>query len=268
MQTEILDFVRALKTGSHAIFFYASPQEKHEVLFSFLQDGFEKGKGGVYIAGQETPVQIRRSMKDFGINVKALEKEGALRIISDDQWYMIDGKFETARVADLAKKVLDEAVERGFKGLNMCGETSCFFESKMERDLVQFELMWGRELNLDVTGVCVYDANQVKSLDVDLFLGLIKAHACSITPQVASHIKFDDFYLCTMEETLSNLMGSSAVRAMFWHFEQKHMVNRQKIWEDPEAFLASLEDLFGPGAAVLERAILDGLFSKIGLKSD
>ncbi|MDH5793275.1 MAG: MEDS domain-containing protein, partial [Candidatus Bathyarchaeota archaeon] len=84
-----LDYVRGLKTGDHGIVFYRSPNEKHEVLFNFLQAGIQKGEGAIYVSSQETSKQIRRRMEDFGLNVKALESDGALRILDYDEFYII-----------------------------------------------------------------------------------------------------------------------------------------------------------------------------------
>jgi hypothetical protein len=85
-------YVRNLKVGSHSIFFYRSPHEKHEVVFNFLQAGIEKGEGAVYIASQETSTRIRRYMEDFGLNVKSLERDGVLRVFDYDGWCLVDGE--------------------------------------------------------------------------------------------------------------------------------------------------------------------------------
>jgi len=44
---EISNYIRSLEVGNHGIFFYGKPHEKREVLFDFLQAGFEKGEGTV-----------------------------------------------------------------------------------------------------------------------------------------------------------------------------------------------------------------------------
>ncbi|NIW11926.1 MAG: hypothetical protein GWN33_16105, partial [Gammaproteobacteria bacterium] len=88
--SDTLDYAKILKVGDHGVFFYRSPHEKHEVLFNFLQAGFQKGEGAIYVASQENSKQIRWYMKDFGLNVKALEKDGVLKIFDYDDWYTVD----------------------------------------------------------------------------------------------------------------------------------------------------------------------------------
>jgi len=263
---EILDFVRALEPASHSIFFYECPEEKHETLFTFLQDGFEKGRGAIYITGQETPAQIRESMEKFGICAKTLEKEGTLKIINYDQCYIIDGKVDPPKIFAFGRKLFTEAMEKGLKGLNGCGEAACFFQHGKERDLVQYELECGRKFRLDVTALCAYDVNHVKSLKVNYFLNLIKAHGFTIAPSFASEITFETFYPIIVQEKLEATLGTSAAQAILWHLEKQHSIKREKIGENPEALTESLESLFGIGAELLEEAIREGIFSRIGLQ--
>ena len=91
-----LDYIRKLKPGNHGVFFYKEPHEKHEVLFNFLQACFQNGEGAIYVASQETSKQIRRHMEDFGLNVKALERDGVLRIFDYDEFYIIDGEVNAS----------------------------------------------------------------------------------------------------------------------------------------------------------------------------
>lgn len=267
MQDEILDFVRALKSTSHSIFFYESSKEKHEILFAFLQDGIEKGKGAIYVTGQETPTQIRKNMEDFGINVKGLEKEGTLKLVNYDQIYIIDGKVDISKIFAFWEKLFDEAIERGLNEFNVCGEMACFFKHRNERDLVEYELRIGRKLDMAVTGICAYDINHIKLLDANLFLNLIKAHGFTITPSFANEVNFESFYPSIVEEELQTVLGPTAVQAVLWHLERKYSITKEKIGENPEAFMASLEGFFGSGGAeLLKKEILEELYSKIGLR--
>jgi len=128
-----LNYVRDLKAGSHGIFFYGSPEEKHEVLFEFLQAGFHRGEGGICVPSHETPEQIRRHMEDFGLDVKALERDGVLKILDYDKFYIIDGEANAAHTMKLAQSFFSEAMEIGLKGLRTCGEATCFFEHNKEK---------------------------------------------------------------------------------------------------------------------------------------
>jgi len=264
-----LDYVRDLETGNHGIFFYGSPNEKHEVLFNFLQAGFQKGEGAIYVPSQETSKQIRRHMEDFGLNVKALERDGVLRIFDYDDWYIINGEVNVLHTIMLGKRVLDETMEIGLKGLRMCGEAACFFEHKKEKELVEFELMIGRKLDLPATVLCAYDVNHAKSLDEKFFFSLIKAHGPVVTSSFAQEVTFENFFPTIMEEVLETVFGKLGKEIILITLDKRHSLTpgerERRITEDPISFVEGLEELVGSGAVVIKKSAARQMLWKMGI---
>lgn len=64
------------------------------------------------------------------------------------------------------------------------------------------------------------------------------------------------------------LLGESARKAVYFHLERDYSITREKVPENIEAFVNGLESIFGAGALVIERSILDNLHSKLGLKHE
>ena len=264
-----LDYVRDLETGNHGIFFYGSPNEKHEVLFNFLQAGFQKGEGAIYVPSQETSKQIRRHMEDFGLNVKALERDGVLRIFDYDDWYIINGEVNVLHTIMLGKRVLDETMEIGLKGLRMCGEAACFFEHKKEKELVEFEIMIGRKLDLPATVLCAYDVNHAKSLDEKFFFSLIKAHGPVVTSSFAQEVTFENFFPTIMEEVLENVFGEMGKEIILIMLDKSHSLTpgerERRVTEDPMSFVEGLEELVGSGAVVIKKSAARQMLWKMGI---
>jgi len=264
-----LDYVRDLETGNHGIFFYGSPNEKHEVLFNFLQAGFQKGEGAIYVPSQETSKQIRRHMEDFGLNVKALERDGVLRIFDYDDWYIINGEVNVLHTIMLGKRVLDETMEIGLKGLRMCGEAACFFEHKKEKELVEFEIMIGRKLDLPATVLCAYDVNHAKSLDEKFFFSLIKAHGPVVTSSFAQEVTFENFFPTIMEEVLETVFGEMGKEIILIMLDKSHSLTpgerERRVTEDPMSFVEGLEELVGSGAVVIKKSAARQMLWKMGI---
>jgi hypothetical protein len=264
-----LDYVRDLETGGHGIFFYRNPHEKHEVLFNFLQAGFHKGEGAIYVASQETSKQIRRCMEDFGLNVKALERDGTLRIFDYNDWYIIDGEVNLSHTMMLVRRVFDEAMEIGLKGLRGCGEAACFFEHKKEKELLELELMVGRKLNLPLTALCAYDVNHAKSLEEKLFFSLIKAHGPVVTSSFAQEVTFEDFFPTIMEDVLGNVFGEMGREVILITLDKRHSLTpgerERRITEDPMSFVERLEELVGSGAVVIKKSVAREMLWKMGI---
>lgn len=262
---KILDYVRDLKVGSHGIFFYRSPQEKCEVLFNFLQAGLQRGEGVGYVASQETSKQIRRRMEDFGLNVKALERDGVLRIFDYDGFYMIDGEVNTSRTIMLGMHMLGEAIEIGLKGMHVCGEAACFFEHAKEKELAEYELGLGRKLDFPVTILCAYDVNQAKSLEERFFFSLIKAHGPVVTSSFAQEVKFEDFFPTIIEEVLGTVFGKIGKETILSLLDEHRSLTPQKIGDDPRSFIEGLEELVGSGAQVITKSVARQMHSKMGI---
>jgi hypothetical protein len=267
--SKTLDYIRGLETGSHGIVFYRSPNEKHEVLFNYLQAGIQKGEGAIYVSSQETSKQIRRPMEDFGLNVKTLERDGVLRILDYDEFYIIDGEVNAPHTIMLGMRMLEEAMDIGLKGLHTCGEAACFFEHKKERELVEYELGLGRKLDLPVTVLCAYDVNHAKSLEEKLFFSLIKAHGPIVTPSFSQEVNFESFFPTIIEGVLENVFGEMGKEVILIMLDKHHSLTpgerERRVAEDPEFFVEGLEELVGSGAVVITKSVAREMFWKMGI---
>ena len=260
-----LDYVRKLEVGNHGVFFYGNPHEKHEVLFNFLQAGFQNEEGVIYVASQENSKQIRRHMEDFGLNVKALEKDGMLRVFDYDSWYIIDGEVDVPHIMMMSQRVVDEAMEIGLKGLRGCGETACFFEHKKQKELLEYELMIGRKLAFPVTALCAYDMNHAKFLNEKFFISLIKAHGPVVTSSFAHEITFENFFQPITNNVLDTMFGEMGKKIILAILAERYSLTPHKIAEDPVAFIEGLEKLIGSGSCVIKKSLISQMHSKIGI---
>jgi len=180
-KSKVLGFVRRMKATDHVILLYADPRDKRDVLFTYLEAGLAKGEAAVYVAGQETPEQIRQRMREFGIDLERYEKDGALRIIDYRDWYIIDGKFDTSKTLGLWSKLLVDVGAKGFKGLRVTGEMACLFENGMVKELLEYEEALHKTLEIPMTAICAYDSVAVAEHGgVDLLLNLLEAHSTAI----------------------------------------------------------------------------------------
>jgi len=180
-KSEILDFVKRMKTKDHVIMFYSKPEDKHQVLFTYLKVGLDQGEAAAYVAGEESRDQIREAMKQFGIDVDRFEESSALHVIDYKDWYVIGGKFNASKTIGLWKKLHDESVAKGFKGLRVTGEMGGFFKHGMVNELLKYEKTLHKVLEFPMTAICAYDTNTVAKEDGGkLYLDLIKAHGTVI----------------------------------------------------------------------------------------
>jgi len=180
-KSEILEFVKQMKAKDHVIMFYSKPEDKRHVLFTYLKAGLDQGEAAAYVASEESSDQIGKAMKRLGIGVDRFEKSGALHVIDYKDCYIIGGKFSTSKTMEFWKKLYDESIAKGFKGLRVAGEMACFFGHGMVKELVEYEKASHRVFELPMTAICAYDTGVVANEGRgELYLDLIKAHSTVI----------------------------------------------------------------------------------------
>ena len=155
---KVIGFMKQLRPTNHVIFVYDNTEGKHNILFNYLKAGLDNGEAGVYVASDEKPNQIREAMKQFGINVEKHEKTEALHILGYEDIYIIDGKFSLTTTIDLWNKLYNEALKNGFKGLRVTGETACFFNHGLIKELLEYEKALHKVMDIPMIAICAYDA--------------------------------------------------------------------------------------------------------------
>jgi len=76
---------------------------------------------------------------------------------------------------------------------------------------------------------------------------------------------FDEFFVEAVDEGL-RVLGESGKQMVFFYLEKNHSIKRDEIAKKPEAFALGLEKIFQAGALVIEKLIVESLYSKLGLK--
>jgi hypothetical protein len=69
----------------------------------------------------------------------------------------------------------------------------------------------------------------------------------------------------SVEEGLK-VLGDSGKQAILFYLEKSFSVKKHEIPQKPEVFADGLKKIFGEGAHVIQKVILENLYSRLGLK--
>jgi len=83
-----------LREGEAAILTYTSATNKMKVFSAFIREGLEGGDAVWYTYPNEESETIRAKLKEHGVNVEKHEKDGALRLDSLTEGFMLNGKID------------------------------------------------------------------------------------------------------------------------------------------------------------------------------
>jgi len=258
---DILNFVKGLQASDHAILFYNDLKNCRQALFTFLKAGMDKGEAAVYVAGRETSKQNQKATDEFSVNVKRYEMVGALKVVNYDEWYIINGKIDIPNIIMSWRKAVDAAKERGFKGMRVCSEMSCFFRRNLVNEMVEYEKACDRRLEIPMTAICAYDLNLLTPLGEKLFLDVLKTH---------SHILFAEpdlgfnVTLEAVDDVLEKVLGNLSKGVLFSNLRNFFGLSREDIPKMFIDFRSALEKTFGDmTAGLLENMIFRELYLKL-----
>jgi len=72
--------------------------------------------------------------------------------------------------------------------------------------------------------------------------------------------------LSVVDETVKQVFKEAGAEVIYNFIENKYHLKREEIAERPEVFSAGLKRLLGSAAPVIEKAILENLYSKFQLE--
>jgi hypothetical protein len=75
---------------------------------------------------------------------------------------------------------------------------------------------------------------------------------------------FEECFVEAINDGLK-VLGESGKQMIFFYLENNYSVKRDEITKKPETFATGLEKIFHAGALVIEKLIVESLYSKLGL---
>ena len=92
----------------------------------------------------------------------------------------------------------------------------------------------------------------------------------SVEPQLSikdENHKFKRALLKAIDKSLNKILGETATQAIYFHLEQDHHLKREDIPDNLEDFLFNLQRIFGTGVLVIEKSIMENLYSRLSLNN-
>ncbi len=262
---DVVNFARGLQATDHVIFFHNDLKDCRQLLFTFLKAGMDKGEAAIYVTEQEMPKQNQKATDEFSVNVKRYEMVSALKVINYDEWYLTNGKVDITNIMNLWRKAVNEAKERGFKGVRVCSEMSWAFRRNLLNDIVEYEKACDKKLEIPITTTCAYDLNMLNSLGEKPFLDLLKAH---------SHIIFDEpdlgfsIIVEAIDDILEKVLGELSKIVLLSSLRNLFGLEKEEIPKRFMDFRVALEKTFGATTAgLLENMIFRELYLRLKKRS-
>ena len=160
--------------GTHFCQFYQTRQDLLDILVPYFKTGLEGNEYCMWITAEplsaaDAKKALSEAMPDFA---RYLEKK-QIEIIPHEQWYLLNGVFKSDRVLDGWVDKVNQALDRGFVGLRLSGNTF-WLERKDWESFTDYEASVNDVIKkYKMLALCTYSLTKCTAADV---LDVVRNH--------------------------------------------------------------------------------------------
>jgi tRNA U34 5-methylaminomethyl-2-thiouridine-forming methyltransferase MnmC len=186
---ELAQYVRSVKESGHVCLIFENEDQKWDLEAEYVKRALEQGYQTVVNTMEENMQETREALIKRGIDVDKLTREGSLAIqIDSPEAFSPEEakKFQQVFAVEEAKKIADEVLKNGKKGLYIASNTNTYFLRKgyldqlfMAESLVQKQM----ENKLPFGYLCCYDVSGLTPSERPLAMKELLEHYRRISEQ-------------------------------------------------------------------------------------
>lgn len=162
-----LDLVGDIPWGTHLCQFYETKKDLVDILVPYFAEGLRNNEFCMWVASE--PLEVDEAKRALRKAVPDLDKyvgKCQIEILSYADWYVKDGKFDADRVLQGWVEKEKAAVERGFEGLRLTGNTF-WVERKDWKSFTDYEALVNDVIGSHrMIALCTYCLKRCKGTDV------------------------------------------------------------------------------------------------------
>ncbi len=154
-----------LKLGTHICLIYETSAEQIAAVVPFLKEGLARHERCLYVADDGTVEAIASALVAAGVDVGHERKRDALWMLTKQDTYLRDGKFDPVTMIEFWRSAQTQALTDGFSGLRVAAEmTWALGQERVFDRLVEYEALLNDFLaNSRSVFLCQYDRSRFDS---------------------------------------------------------------------------------------------------------
>ena len=126
-----VNLVGEIPWGTHLCQFYENKEDLVDILVPYFAEGLRNNEFCMWVTSPPLEVkEAEKALRNFLPNLDEYFRKGQIEVISYNNWYLLDGNFSCDRVLQGWVQKEKDAIQHGFDGLRLTGNT--FW---IERDL-------------------------------------------------------------------------------------------------------------------------------------
>lgn len=236
-----------LEPGDHLCCLYATEEEHRAVLTPILRQGLDLGEKVLYIVDAHTAGTILDYLRDDGVDVEPYLAQGQLVILTRDDAYTRQGRFDPDGMIALLRAETQRALNEGYVALRATGEMAWAL-----RGLPGSERLIEYETKLDeflpgsrCLAFCQYDRRRFAP---EMLLDVLYTHPIAV---IGTEV-CDNFYYISPDELMKGDRGAAMLRNSLEHLVERRQAEEalQKRTHQLGERVKELNCLYGISALV------------------
>ncbi len=162
-----IDIVGDVPWGTHLCQFYQSRDDLLDILVPYFKAGLENNEFCMWVTSE--PLGVEDARAALGKELRDLDDyiaRGQMEIVDYSEWYTKSGRFNADEVLQDWVEKENKALERGFDGLRLTGNT-WWLEKKDWADFVAYEATVDRVIGKHkMLAICTYSLDKCRANEV------------------------------------------------------------------------------------------------------
>ncbi|MCJ7779038.1 MAG: MEDS domain-containing protein, partial [Sedimentisphaerales bacterium] len=162
-----IEIIGDVPWGTHFCQFYQSREDLIEVLVPYFKQGLENNEFCMWVTSELLGIEdAKAALKVKVKDLDAYVKKGQIEILDYSQWYTKTGEFNADKVLEGWVKKEEQAIERGFDGLRLTGNTF-WLEKKDWESFVNHEAIVNSAIGKHrILAICSYSLDKCRAGEV------------------------------------------------------------------------------------------------------
>jgi len=162
-----LEIIGEVPWGTHFCQFYQSKEDLIEILVPYFKQGLENNEFCMWVTSEPLGAEdAKKALKEKVKNLDEYIKKGQIEILDYSQWYTKTGRFDADKVLEGWVKKEEQAIERGFDGLRLTGNTF-WLEKESWESFTNYEAIVNSVIGKHrMLAVCSYSLDKCQASEI------------------------------------------------------------------------------------------------------
>ena len=188
--------------GTHFCMFYESKEDLINILVPYFKAGLENNEFCMWVTSE--PLNTEEAEKALRLtlpNIDVYLEKGQLEIIPYNEWYIIEGEFDSDRVLNGWVNKLNNSQDNGFDGLRLTGNTSWLEKNDWNNFVDYEEEVDSILINYPMIAMCTYSIDKCNASEI---IEVVNNHEFALIKRQGEWTQFESTKKKKMKEALND----------------------------------------------------------------